>query len=407
MKGIPDYALRATLIALLVISSGCDDDPSGPVDPPDPMMMSVLGLGPIADRYTAEVSVRGGFAYTSTWGTRLRAGVSTPGNTVYIWNVAGAVPQLVDSVAVPAALTVGDVQVTDDGQHLIVCTEPGPGSVVIYSLADPRRPLQIAVFTSPRITSGVHTAQVSRVAGRLYAFLSVNRGASHPSRVMIVDLANPAQPVEVKTIDVTGSFNHDVFVRDGLLFTAQWDNGVVIFDIGGGSRGGSPAGPVQISVAPTIGGNAHNLWWFHDPTTGSRRYAFVGEEGPASLLSSSSGDIHVIDLSNMAEPREVAFFRVPGAGAHNFAVDEAQGLLYAAYYNGGVQVLDIRGDLGSCPQSQKAPDGRCDLRLMGRSKAVGLLDRSPVFIWGVELSGNAVYAADMANGLWKLAAVSR
>jgi hypothetical protein len=402
------YKLRHSVAPILLgLTTSCRDVITDPFVHETPITMNVLGSGPITERYTAELAVRGNLAYTSTWGARLKAGVSTPGNTVYVWNVAGNEPLLLDSVTVPGALTVGDVQISDDGQHLIVCTEPGPGSIVVYDLATPARPQQLAIFSSPKITNGVHTSEVARVGGRLYAFLSVNSGVSHPPRVMIVDLANPALPVETHTIDIAGSFSHDVFVRDGLLFVAQWDNGMTIHDIGGGGRGGSPASPVRIGEVATEGGNAHNIWWFHDSSNGRKRYVFVGEEGPASSLSSSSGDIHVIDVSDMTQPREVAFFSVPGAGSHNFSVDEAQGFLYAAYYNAGVQVLDIRGDLGTCSADHKSLDGRCDLGLMGRSMATGLLDRSPVYVWGVQFVGAAVYASDMLNGLWKLAAVTR
>ncbi|HEU4720630.1 MAG TPA: hypothetical protein VFS59_04645, partial [Gemmatimonadaceae bacterium] len=205
---------------------------------------------------------------------------------------------------------------------------------------------------------------------------------------------------------------HDTFVRDGILFLGLWNAGVAIWDIGGGGKGGTPAAPVEIGRLQTANGQAHNIWWFKDPTTGSAKYAFVGEEGPANIPISSSGDIHVVDVSNMAAPREVAFYTVAGAGTHNFSMDEANGILYAAYYNGGVRALDVRGDLGTCTDAQKsAPRNSavqlCDLSKMGREKGVGLRDRAAVSIWGVQFLNGAVYASDMSNGIWKLQAVSR
>ncbi|MGH7710669.1 MAG: hypothetical protein ACREOG_05265, partial [Gemmatimonadaceae bacterium] len=101
-------------------------------------------------------------------------------------------------------------------------------------------------------------------------------------------------------------------------------------------------------------------------------------------------------------------YSVPGAGAHNFSMDEPNGMLYAAFYNGGVRVLDVRGDLGNCTAEQKFTDGRCDLAKMGRLRGVGLQDRGkPVFVWGAHFVGSHVYASDMLNGLWKLRGVSR
>jgi hypothetical protein len=157
----------------------------------------------------------------------------------------------------------------------------------------------------------------------------------------------------------------------------------------------------------TVGGEAHNIWWYHD-ANGSKRFAFVGEEGPGSIGTTSRGDIHVIDISDPSAPTEVAFYHVDGAGTHNFSVDEANGVLYAAYYNGGVRAIDIRGDLAACSASEKAVDQssgktRCDLRLMGRELAIGLTDVGKgVYVWGVQYLNGNVYASDMINGIWKL-----
>lgn len=371
-------------------------------------VMTVLGRGNITSRYTAEVWVHGNHGYSTTWGTRFVGGIGAPGNALYIWSVAGATPTLLDSVLVANASTLGDVQVTPDGKYLVVPTEAGPGSIVTYDLADPVKPRILSTFTSPGITRGVHTCEIQMVNGRLYAFLSVNSGTSHPPRLVVVDLQDPASPREVLVMDISGSFIHDVFVRDGILFTAEWSNGMVIFDIGGGGRGGTVENPVRLGSVATVGGKVHNVWWFHDPSTNTKRYAFVGEEGPASLFTTASGDLHVVDVSDFAAPREVAFLNVPGAGVHNFSMDEANGFLYAAYYNGGVQALDVRGDLSSCTPAEQSADGRCNLQLMGRVRGIGLAEMSnPVFVWGVHFTGDALYASDMPNGLWKLTPLSR
>jgi hypothetical protein len=202
-------------------------------------------------------------------------------------------------------------------------------------------------------------------------------------------------------------------VRDGLLYLGLWNDGVAIWDLGGGSLGGTVAAPKEIGRLLTLNGHAHNIWWLKDPVTGITRYAFVGEESPGSVGVSSAGDIHVVDVGNMSAPREVAFYTVAGAGTHNFSVDEPNGILYAAYYNGGVRALDVRGDLGTCTAAQKSTplNGTvplCDLRKMGRELGIGLLDRgNAVFVWGVQYLGGLLYASDMSNGIWKLRAVSR
>jgi len=388
--GFRRAAIRVTTAVAVTYGVACGDNTVEP--PTGPAFLQVLGKGSVTERFTAEVWVRGSIAYTTTWGFR-----SQPGNAVKIWDVSGgAGPILVDSLIVPDATTLGDIQASDDGTLLVVATEGGAGSIMIYDLADPVKPRLITRHTSAQTNAGVHTAEVQRVDGRLYAFLSVDP----PARLVIVDITDPRAPVEVFSGAMGQPFIHDVFVRDGILFTALWDAGLSIFDIGGAGAG-SVSAPRLIGNVQTVGGQVHNVWWYHGPG-GVKRYAFVGEEDDGAFGSSSSGDIHVVDVSNLAAPREVAFFRLPGAGTHNFSVDETRGILYAAFYNGGVRALDITGDLSDCTAAQRSSDGRCDLRLMGREFAHGLSAEAPVFVWGVHLAGGKVYASDMLNGLWAL-----
>ena len=366
------------------------------VPEPTSQVMPVLGKGEVNERYTAEIWVRGNVAYTTTWGNR-----SAPGNAIKIWDVTNNVPTLVDSVIVPTASTLGDIQASDDGQLLIVATEFSGGSIMIYSLTDPLKPQLITRYSTPFTSPGVHTAEVQRVNGKLYAFLCVDPNSSSAARLVIVDLSDPAAPNQVFTATMGSPFVHDVFVRDGILFTALWDAGVKIWDIGGAGSG-SISAPVPLGSVGTVGGEVHNIWWFHNAQNGDKRYAFVGQEGPGAVGVASSGDIHVIDVSDFAAPREVAFYHLQGAGTHNFSVDEARGILYAAYYNGGIRALDVTGDLSSCAPSAKSADGRCDLGKMGRELAHGLTGVGPVYVWGVQYVGGRVYASDMLNGIWKL-----
>jgi hypothetical protein len=277
---------------------------------------------------------------------------------------------------------------------------------MIYSLADPVNPQLITRYTTALTNPGVHTAEVQRVNGRLYAFLSIDPAQSTPARLVIVDITDPAAPTQAFTAIMGQPFVHDVFVRDGILFTALWDQGIAIWDIGGAGSG-SVSNPIALGSLATVDGSAHNIWWYHNSITGEKRYAFVGEEAPGAFGSQASGDIHVVDVSNVAAPREVAFFHLDGAGTHNFSVDEFRGILYAAYYNGGVRAIDITGDLSSCDAADKDPKyGRCDLRRMGRELGHGPTADFPVYVWGVHLSGGRLYASDMLNGIWKLSEAS-
>jgi hypothetical protein len=388
--------MRLTIFAcaVFVIACGSDNPVAQRKNSAD---LTAFGEGLVQERYTGEIWVRGNVAYTTTWGNR-----GAPGNAVKIWDVSGNAPTLVDSLIVPGASTLGDIQASDDGQLLIVATEFAPGgSIIIYSLADPIKPAFISRYNTQLTAPGVHTAEVQRVNGKLYAFLSVDPQSGNPARLVIVDLSDPASPTQVFTATMGNPFVHDVFVRDGILITALWNDGITIWDIGGVGAG-TVANPIALGNVRTVGGKAHNVWWFHNAATGEKRYVFVGEEGPGAIGVQSSGDIHVLEVSNLASPHEVAFFHVDGAGTHNFSVDEDHGILYAAYYNGGVRAIDVNGNLSSCAGSEKSADGRCDLAAMGRELGHGPTGAGPIYIWGVQLAGSSLYASDMLNGIWKL-----
>ncbi len=189
---------------------------------------------------------------------------------------------------------------------------------------------------------------------------------------------------------------HDTYIRDGILFICAWNTGLIIMDAGDGRRGGTPAAPVEISrIIPSDGGvpggpAVHSAWWFHNPVTGEKRYVFVAQEGPSAIPVSSTGDVHVIDVSDLSQPREVASYRMnvdPQAGSHNFWMDEAAQILYVSYYNGGVVALDVSGVLS----------GNLAAREIARVKPNPL-----AFVWGIQGSGGSLYATDMLAGLYQL-----
>jgi hypothetical protein len=406
----PLRRLAALSLCLLATACGGDGDPSQPIvsPPPTPTPVSppalpVTGAFGQATRFTAELTVGTRYAYTSTWGTR--AGVR--GNAIFVWDVQPADPVLVDSVIVADAGTTGDVQLVEDANLLVVAIEPAPrGAIALYDVTDRVRPRLLTRYETQNTRNGVHTATVARVDGRLYAFLCINPAGTEAARLVIVDLQDPAAPRELWVRSLGAPFVHDVFVRDGILLTAEWDAGLGAWDIGGGGRGGTPAAPVRLGSIPTVGGDVHNVWWLRDAQSGAR-YAIVGEEGPGTIGSSASGDIHVVDVSDWAAMREVAYFGIAGAGTHNFWVDETAGILYAAYYNAGVVALDVRGSLAECAASARDARGRCDLARAGRWLGRALQDRG-TYIWGVEGGPNGtVLATDMLRGLWRIGRATR
>lgn len=419
----PRLVASLAAVAAAAALAACDSPTQdGGTRFPTPVEMRTLGLGAVPERVTSELWVRGAWAYTGTHVGPIA------GNVIKVWNVSGNRPVLVDSVHVPGPPPpaagvrfhkddeedghehaagpdrIGDVQVSDDGRLLVAATEGGAGSIVVYDLADPAHPALLTRWADEDLRAGVHTAEVARVDGRLYGFLSIDPSTSLslPPRLVIVDLSDPHAPRKVFSRVMGRPYQHDVYVRDGILFTAMWHDGVGIWDIGGGGHGGTVESPVLLSTVVTVEGFAHNVYWLHGPSTGERRWLFVGQEMPIGG-GQYRGDVHVVDVRDLTAPREVAFFHVEGAGSHNFSVDEGAGILYSAFYNAGVRALDVRGDLGACADAQRAADGRCDLSLMHREAGRGLNDEDrAVMIWGVHYQDGKLYASDLRNGLWKL-----
>lgn len=188
---------------------------------------------------------------------------------------------------------------------------------------------------------------------------------------------------------------HDTYVRDGLAFVSAWNSGMMIYDVGHGIKGGSVEAPALVSRT-VVGGDdncgglaaTHNAWWFHNGQTGEQRYLFVGQEGPGVVGKTSSGDIYVLDVSDLENPVLVSQYHLDGAGTHNFWIDEANAVLYAAYYNGGVVAIDISGQL----------PGDLTAREIDRIRP----GDANTYVWGVMQHEGSLYAADMVSGFYQL-----
>jgi hypothetical protein len=379
----------ALLAALAACGGGKDDGGNGPQ--PGSSFQVQAGGDNVSDRYSSDLWVHGAWAYTGTWGGAPRDGAS--GDVVKIWSLdAAGAPTLVDSLKVPHIGTVSDIQVSDDGALLVFSAERGTNAgLYVYDLTDPRAP---TFLDSALVTTGLHTATVADIDGHRYVFAA--RNPENPA-LIIYDISVPSAISVTATVPIPPAYGiHDTFVRDGLAFVFAWDTGVIIYDVGNGIAGGSPAQPMEVSRLRTAvngvpGGSAavHNGWWFHNPVRNEQRYLFIGQEGPGVLGSQSSGDLHVVDVADLTHPQEVAFFHLEGAGTHNFWVDEDRQILYMAYYNAGVVALDVSGELA----------GDLSDRLIAQIQPGGAGD---TYTWGVQLAGGSLYAIDMLSGLWQL-----
>ena len=340
-----------------------------------------VGHGPRAEVATSDLWVFEGldgrdYAYT---GTHARGG----GERMFVWDVTDPSDVvLIDSVVVDARV-VNDVKVSGDASWAILTREGAStrrNGIVVLGLADPAHPTILAELTDS-LTAGIHNVWI--MDDVVYA---VNDGTS---AMHILDLSDPADPRHAGRWELrpgeTDKSLHDVWVEDGYAYLSYWDDGLVILDVGAGTHGGTAFEPAFVSSISYPQGNTHVAWR-------DRNYVFLGDE--IGTPDGMRGYIHVIDVSDIDNPMEVAKYDLPEAGAHNVWVEDET--LYVAYYQGGLRIIDVSGEL------------RGDLYRQGRE--IGLFrtsapaERSTVanspMAWGPQVFKGHVFVSDMNSGLW-------
>lgn len=351
--------------------------------------IDLIGQGSVNNKHTSDLWVWEGvdgrdYAVTGTWGSD---------GTAYFWDVTDpAGIQLVDSVKVDAR-TVNDVKVSEDGKVAIISREGASNrknGLVIIDVSNPRDAKVIAEF-SENLTGGVHNVFIYKQ--HVYA---LSDGRKYYS-INIEDPSNPKIVGEFE-LDTPGHAIHDVWVHDGIAYSSNWSDGVQLVDVGNGIAGGTPANPVQFASYAYPSGSNHAAFPYKDDKTG-KFYVILGdEEFPYGLdpdgrkPGRAAGFLHVIDFTDLKNPKEVAWFQVPFAGSHNFWIEDD--ILYAAFYNGGVRIVDISGELLG------------DLNRQGREIAWivpedpdGYVANAP-FTWGAQPHKGHIFYSDWNSGLW-------
>jgi hypothetical protein len=284
----------------------------------------------------------------------------------------------------------------NQSRRLGVLTREGASSrkngIVLFDASDPAHPKILSEYTET-VTSGVHNAFFD--GDYIYATNDGTR-ALH-----IISAKDPLHPVEVARWEVrpgrSNKLLHDVIVQDGLAYLSYWDDGLVILDVGNGVKGGSPENPIFVNQIAYPEGHTHTAWRW-------KNYVFTGDEifgGPPVTPEGSvpGGFVHVIDVTDLERPIEVAKYEVPGAGAHNIWMDEEREILFVSYYNAGVRALDVSGRLMG------------DLRQQGRELAYFLTGEpdptkaakpNAPMNWGPQLHKSHLFSTDMNSGLWVL-----
>ena len=371
--------------------------------------VEVVSHVPMPDIQMSEEWIIGHHAYLSTIADKL-----------FVYDIADpANPKLLDTVKVDARL-INDVSTTPD-EKIGVFTREGASNrkngIVFLDTNDPSHLKVLSEYTAT-VTGGVHSAYVD---GH-YVYLTDDatgsmrvidfQDAKHPKEVARFQVENPT----VVTINTeigsmsSGRYLHDLQVKDGIAYLAYWRDGLVILDVGNGVAGGSPENPKLISQYRFNHYELYGDGWLAGTHSVFRykNYLFVGDEVFPAIFNIEDRDripvraiCHVMDVSDLKHPKEVAQYEAPEGGSHNFWA--ANDMLYEGYYSGGARVLDISGEL------------RGDLYRQGREIArfwtgdsKGYRPNLP-FTWGGQPCSVAcdtpelnslMYFNDIHSGLW-------
>jgi hypothetical protein len=365
--------------------------------------------------------LRSAFPTSEVWlhpnGRVAYLGTHLGGDRVYAIDITDpASPRVVDSIVVNARV-INDIMTTPDGNYTVITREGADNrknGIVIADTRDPLHPTALSEFTEG-VTSGVHSAFVHQQPkyGTHVYLTNDGTGALH-----IVDINDPAKPREVaqwKPRQTTAGISlHDIDVQNGLVYASWWNDGLIILDVGNGVKGGTPDKPVLVSQfkynldslysrvalegGPGFIRGTHTAWRH-------RNYVFIADEvfGNNEIQalfsgkpSRAHGRLQVIDVSDVQNPRSVAWYEPEYGGVHNVWV--LGDTLYIGAYNAGFKAFDVSGEL------------RGDLYAQGRligdylpADPQGKIPNSPM-TWGVVVNpkDGLAYVNDFNSGLWVL-----
>jgi plastocyanin len=362
--------------------------------------LDVVGRVNLKDRPVAEEWIIGNHAYVSTISDRFMVyDISDPAN-----------PKLTDTIKVDARI-INDISTTADGKVLVISREGASNrknGIAFYDTSDPAHPKPISEYTDT-VTGGVHSAFVdghyvyltddATGSMRVISFADVN----NPKEVARWEVPNEVATT-IRTSDgetVGGRYLHDLQVKDGLAYLAYWRDGLVILDVGKGIKGGSPEKPQLVSQ---LRFNHHELYgngWLAGTHSVFRykNYVFIGDEVFPPIFDIQSrnrlpvrGIAHVVDVSDINNPRKVAEYPVPEAGAHNMWVEDD--IMYMGYYTGGGRVVDVSGELRGDLYKQGREIGR-----LWAGDPEGFKVNLP-FTWGAQPHKGLIYFNDINSGIW-------
>lgn len=305
-----------------------------------------------------------------------------------------------DSIKIDAR-TINDVTVSPDGRYGVLAREGASNrrnGVVILDLANPAHPV-IASSFEEELTGGVH----NMFATNDYLF-----AISGGQKYVIIDVRDIYKPKYVSEYQHPNARIHDLWVHDGIAYSAQGGVGAVAVDVGNGKYGGTIEKPKLINVFRINSG--HEIYPYFQKSTG-KTYLFLGDEemnregrvwegtnyrptlgSAGGVAQTSGGYVHIVDFTDPMNPKKVGRYHLEDYGAHDIIVEDD--ILYQAYYDGGVRIVDVSGEL----LGNLADQGR-EIAVFKPYDPQALTANAPFVMNVMPWKGHILFT-DFNSGLW-------
>ncbi len=382
-------AETAGIYTVTASSGGYSDQKTVRVVPRDVKQnVKLVGHGLISDVLTGDLWVWAGvgkhegkdFAVTGTWSANGEA---------YFWDVTNPDSMLIIDTVTVDARNVNDVKISEDGLVGVISREGASNrknGFVVLDVSDPYNVEILSAFNDD-MTGGVHNTFIYE--NHVYA---VNNGRKYD----IINIEDPKNP---------------------FAYSSNWHDGVVAVDVGGlkfsekdrsdiqynpllmKAGQGSPSNPVKLAEMKDSKGRNHSAFPFLSQSTGNF-YIISGDEwfpfGMNNLYqskpSSPRGGFHFMNFNDPDNPKEEATYMAPEVGSHNQWV--YNDILLAAFYQGGVRILDISGELLGDLYKQ----GR-EIGFFKSFHKEGRISNAPM-VWGAQPYKDYIFFSDMNSGLY-------
>ena len=309
-----------------------------------------------------------------------------------------------------------------------------PGGFVgtgLYDVTDPSDPELLSLRESGIF--GVHELWLQSRGRKAYLYeaavfheviaaLEGEDPATVNPEFRIVDVSDPRNPVQVgdwsawRDMGVSplagqGSFPfnlvHSVYLEKKVAYVSYWDFGTVMLDVR------DPSNPVflgRTSFESFQEGNAHSAWTARggkiliqtdedfDPVPGP------DHDPPLPELETGWGYGHIYDVSNKANPVELATLKMPSThqfpppGPGDFTIHDPKvrgNKLYTSWYTEGVVIWNIANPASPKMIGQFLPPEKAE-------DPFGIFYPGEEFvnIWGVDIGRGFAVASDVHTGLW-------